>query len=286
MQVGVLASGGLGFNCLETCIDLFKPSFIATDTNSFAIIEFAGNHNIPLFKGNPRQGRLDKFLGENRFDIFFSINYLFLLEKDVIDKTNYAINFHGSLLPKYRGRTPHVWSIINNEKETGITAHIIDEGCDSGPVVLQEKVSISNEDCGADILAKYEKIYPRMIRQVVELFKSNSLKLVEQDHSKATYYGKRTPEDGAINWSWQKERIKNWVRAQANPYPGAFSRLGDEKIIIDKIIFSDMGYNDADPNGLILSVYPAVIIKTPNGAIELAAIRSNAHLISKGKILQ
>ncbi len=286
MKIGVLASGDLGGICLEACKELLKPSFIATDSASIKVIQFSENHKIPLFKGNPRNRSLSIFLGEEFYDLFLSINYLFLLEEDVINKAKYPINFHGSLLPRYRGRTPHVWSIINNEKITGVTAHIIDNGCDTGPIVLQHIIDISEHDTGADILAKYESVYPKMISRVLEQFRNNDLRLIEQDNSKATYYSKRTPEDGNINWSWQKERIRNWVRAQANPYPGAFCWLDGKKIIIDQVAFSDLGYKDSDPNGLILSVEPTVIVKTPNGAIELRNIREEKYQFSKGKIFQ
>ncbi|MES2431379.1 MAG: methionyl-tRNA formyltransferase [Bacteroidota bacterium] len=285
MKVGVLASGGLGAKCLELIKSIFTPIFIATDSNSTDVIDFATKNNISLFKGNPRNGSLSNFLGDQHFDIIFSINYLFIIEKEIIEKTTYPINFHGSLLPKYRGRTPHVWSIINNEKKTGVTAHIIDDGCDSGPIVLQKEIEITEQDTGASILLKYENIYPEMILEVLGSVKNKTLNLQSQDHDKATYYSKRTPSDGAIDWHWQKERIRNWVRAQSYPYPGAFALLGDEKIIIDEIAFSDMGYKDTDPDGLILSEDP-FIVKTPNGAIELIRIRNQTNNLSKENIFQ
>ena len=70
-------------------------------------------------------------------------SYLFLIEKDIILHPRFlTFNIHGSLLPKYRGRAPHIWAIINNEKETGITAHVIDEKCDSGDIISQIKIKI------------------------------------------------------------------------------------------------------------------------------------------------
>jgi len=89
-----------------------------------------------------------------------------------------------------------------------------------------------------------------------------------QDESKATYFGKRTPDDGEINWYWQKERIRNWVRAQALPYPGAFTWVGQEKMIIDEIAFDDTGFHSDIPNGTVLSLSP-VRVKTPNGVIRI-----------------
>lgn len=275
MKIAVLASGGLGLKCVEHLFETNKLEFIATDSASFSIIEFAKKNNIPCFKGNPRKGRLSAFVGGIELDILFSVNYLFIIEPDIISIAKFPINFHGSLLPKYRGRTPHVWSIINNEKQTGVTAHLINEDCDTGDVLLQESIQIGAKDTGNDILQKYVSIYPAMIDNILENMKNGALKAVPQNHSLATFFDKRTPEDGLINWNWQKERINNWIRAQAYPYPGAFTYHGNTKLIIDKIEFSDFGYQNLDTNGKILfSDEKMIIVKTPNGAVELVTIRN------------
>ena len=99
----------------------------------------------------------------------------------------------------------------------------------------------------------------------------------KQDISKATYFGKRTPEDGQINWDWQKERIRNWVRAQANPYPGAFTFLNDNKIIINKIEYSDLGFQDTMDNGLVVAVIDGTpYVKTQNGVVKLVDFETDA----------
>jgi methionyl-tRNA formyltransferase len=105
-----------------------------------------------------------------------------------------------------------------------------------------------------------------------------------QDEYKATYFNKRTPEDAAINWDWQKERIRNWVRAQAYPYPGAFTIINNQRVIIDEIIYSDIGFKQDLPNGLVLGISP-VLVKTQNGVVELKTIRAGKELIEKGMTL-
>lgn len=288
MKFGILASGNLGLVSLKKCIKLFKIDFIASDSSSEAIINFAFDNNIPLFKGNPRDGKLISFLNDYQIkvDTIFSINYLFLLDNTFLKRHPLCINFHGSLLPKYRGRTPHVWSIINNEKKTGVTAHLIDENCDTGNIILQKEIVIDNDMTGADILNKYNDIYPEMLEEIFLKVKSNKLTSSEQDESKATYFGKRTPDDGLINWSWQKERIYNWIRAQAYPYPGAFTFYKDNKIIIDKISFSDVGFSDSMENGLILGLNPKVLIKTQNGVIQIEKLRGVITDIKTNEILK
>lgn len=274
MKIAILASGGLGLKCIEDIFKNYKIDFIATDSASAGIIEFAEQKAIPVFKGNPRKGKLFEFAKGFQLDILFSINYLFIIEPDMISLAVYPINFHGSLLPKYRGRTPHVWSIINNEKQTGITAHIIDDGCDTGDIILQKLIGINEVDTGNDILQKYVAIYPGMINEIIALFKKNAIQSSPQQHALATYFDKRTPEDGEINWNWQKERINNWIRAQALPYPGAFTFFNSTKIIIDKIAYSDIGYNNNIANGTVLKCNGEMMsVKTSNGAIDLIEIR-------------
>ena len=126
MKLGILTSGNLGKDTLEKIILNFNVVFVLTDSNSQGILSLCEENKISYFKGNPRNSIGYNFIKKIEVDIIVSINYLFLIEKDIIQHSKQlTFNIHGSLLPKYRGRTPHVWSIINNEKETGITAQVI-----------------------------------------------------------------------------------------------------------------------------------------------------------------
>ena len=176
-------------------------------------------------------------------------------------------------MPKYRGRTPHVWSIINNEKETGITAHVIDEGCDTGDIISQIKIPINEIETGSEILNKFKLEYYNLLLDVFKKLNSGKLELIKQDEQLSTYFGKRAPEDGRINWNWQKERIINWVRAQAHPYPGAFSYVNNQKLIIDKVEVCSFGYRFDTKNGTILAITPDIVVKTSNGALKIKISR-------------
>lgn len=279
-NIGILCSGELGFDILQKLSKKIEIQFIFTDNKSDSIKSYANKNMIPLFIGNPRNYDSSIFLKKFKTDIIFSINYIFIVQKEILKHPKYyAINIHGSLLPKFRGRTPHVWAIINGERETGVTAHIMEEGCDTGDIVMQKIIEICDEDTGADVLNKYMRIYPLMIIELIEIIKNNDIKRIAQDNNKATYFGKRVPEDGLINWDWQKERIYNWVRAQALPYPGAFSYLNNQKVIIDRICYSEYGYDNNMPNGLILKTEPEVLVKTPNGVVELSKVRGSTVFI-------
>ena len=156
MRIGLLASGELGFVLLEKLNNKRLLEFVFTDSKSTEVIGFANKNNIPTFVGNPRKGKSLPFIQNKNIDILLSVNYLFLIENDLISlPRKYPINIHGSLLPKYRGRTPHIWAIINNEKKTGITAHIIDNECDTGDIIAQREIPILDHYTGNDLLNIY-----------------------------------------------------------------------------------------------------------------------------------
>lgn len=165
-----------------------------------------------------------------------SVNYRYIIPKRIFSIPKYAINIHGSLLPKYRGRTPHVWSIINGEKISGITSHIIEETVDTGDIIEQITVDIDKNDTGYSLLQKYENLYPELLIKSLESLEKDKV-LIKQNNNEASYYGKRTPDMGYIDFHKDAHDVVNFVRAQTKPYPGSYYYLPDgRKIIIYKII--------------------------------------------------
>lgn len=282
LTIGVLCSGGLGLDTLSKIKKDYTIQFVLTDSNSTEIIDFAIKNEIPFYAGNPRKGKGYSFIKNYKTDVVVSINYLFLIEEDIINHSSrLTFNIHGSLLPKYRGRTPHVWAIINGENKTGITAHVIDAGCDTGKLIHQIEIPIAFEDTGATMLVKYAKQYYPLVKKVLNDLLSKQLNLRSQNEEEASYYGKRTPVDGEINWSWTKEVIRNWIRAQAYPYPGAFSFLNNQKIVIDRVSV-DEGFSSFE-DGTIIAIKPKVSIKVKNGIVILEEIRTKNNIFEIGK---
>ncbi|WP_452598280.1 methionyl-tRNA formyltransferase [Pontimicrobium sp. MEBiC01747] len=288
LTLGVLCSGGLGIDTLTKIAKEHTIKFVLTDSGSKEIIDFVIKNNIPYYAGNPRKGKGYNFIKNINVDVIASINYLFLIEKDIIDHSNIlTFNIHGSLLPKYRGRTPHVWAIINGESEAGITAHVIDEGCDTGKIIHQRVVAITPGDTGATMLKKYAREYYPLVKEILEDILYNRLKLTKQKEEEATYFGKRTPDDGEINWNRKAQDIINWVRAQANPYPGAFTYYNNKKIIIDKVSLYEGEINaEKYAIGEIINSNPQVLVKCKNGIIVLDIIRTKNCIFEEGKIFE
>jgi len=161
-----------------------------------------------------------------RPDFLFSFYYRSMLAPAMLATApRGAFNIHGSLLPKYRGRVPVNWAIINGETETGATLHEMVEKPDAGRIVDQEAVPIGPDDLAVDVFRKVSGAAGRVLARSLPGLVAGTAALRPQDLSKGSYFGGRRPEDGRIDWSQPAKRIHDLVRAVAPPYPGAFTGL-------------------------------------------------------------
>ncbi|TDO95230.1 methionyl-tRNA formyltransferase [Halanaerobium saccharolyticum] len=240
---------------LEQDKDVLAAVMTETDNEWYhGLEEVTDKYNLKLFK--------EKNINDNQFvkktrndlkpDLIISVNFDQIFKKEIINiPENGCINIHASLLPKYRGRAPLNWAILKGEKETGVTVHYINEGIDTGKIILQEKINIKKTDYIADILEKVKEKYPEMINKAVDLIKNDKVEPVEQKKENGSYYGKRTPADGLIDWSQSAKDIYNLIRAVSHPYPGAFTYLDDEKLFIWRAEVEDETANNEQPGKII-----------------------------------
>lgn len=136
---------------------------------------------------------------------------------------NGCINLHASALPFYRGAAPLNWALINGEKEIGLSIYEVNDGVDTGPIIAQEKFSVGLEDTIKDVLKKTLEIYPKMLLRVCDDFERGIIEKKLQNLNEGSYFTKRFPKDGEINWETMTDlQIHNLVRALTKPYPGAF----------------------------------------------------------------
>jgi len=143
-----------------------------------------------------------------------------------------AVNLHGSLLPRYRGRAPVNWQLLHGERASGVTLHHMVKRADAGDIVDQEPFEIGPDDKPTDffesVLAIGELVLARSAVAVVE----GTAPRIEQLESKATVFGRRRPEDGAIHWRQSAEDVRNLVRAVTKPYPGAFTFANGKRVLV------------------------------------------------------
>src|SRR5512147_571289 len=133
-----------------------------------------------------------------------------------------CINVHGSLLPKYRGAGPIQWAIINGETETGITTMLMDEGMDTGAMLLQEKIAIAPDDTAGSLSPRLAEVGGRLLVETLARLKAGTVVPQVQDHAQATMAPLLKKEDGAINWTVSATAIANRVRG-LTPWPGAYT---------------------------------------------------------------
>jgi methionyl-tRNA formyltransferase len=149
-----------------------------------------------------------------------------------------CINVHGSLLPKYRGAGPIQWAIINGETETGITTMLMDEGMDTGAMLLQERMVIEPEDTAGSLSSRLAELGGRLLIETLAQWKAGTLIPRPQDHTQATLAPLLKKEDGAINWSLYATTIANRIRG-LSPWPGAYTFFNTDRWMIYRAIAMD-----------------------------------------------
>ena len=180
-----------------------------------------------------------------------------------------AYGLHASLLPDYSGGAPLVWAMLNGETETGITLFKMDAGIDSGPIVGQKTETIRQDDTIATLYERIESLGLELISHYFPKLASGQVVLTDQDESKRRVFPQRGPEDGEINWNLDVTSIRDFVRAQTKPYPGAFTTLNSERINIWKVSPNSLPAEDGLVPGQVL-VHPALtLVKTGTGIIEI-----------------
>lgn len=184
-------------------------------------------HGIPVITpGNPNAPEVVAQIRALRPDFFFSFYYREMLKPELLEiPARGALNMHGSLLPKYRGRVPVNWAIIRGETETGATLHYMTAKPDNGDIVAQQAVPILPDDTAHEVFQKVTVAAEMALNKVLPALLAGNAPRVPQDLSMGGYFGGRKPEDGVIDWSQSAAQIHNLVRAVAPPYPGATTRL-------------------------------------------------------------
>ncbi|WDG39874.1 bifunctional UDP-4-amino-4-deoxy-L-arabinose formyltransferase/UDP-glucuronic acid oxidase ArnA [Pseudomonas synxantha] len=166
-------------------------------------------------------------------EYIFSFYYRNLLSEALLATARKgAFNLHGSLLPKYRGRAPANWVLVNGETETGVTLHRMVKRADAGAILAQQKVSIDRTDTGLSLHAKLRDAAATLLRDALPQLAQGKLTETAQDESQATYFGRRTAADGKLDWKQPAATLFNLVRAVTQPYPGAFCAVGEHKLIV------------------------------------------------------
>ena len=186
--------------------------------------------NVPVYQPvKVREPGFLKQLHELMPDLIVVVAFGQILPKALLEiPRNGCMNVHASLLPKYRGAAPINWAIIRGERETGITTMLMDEGMDTGPVLLKETVPIESDDTAESLADRMKDVGAKLLVRTIAELKAGNLKPTPQDSSQATMAPLLKKEDGLIQWNQPAEAIANRVRGFV-PWPGAYTFYGSER---------------------------------------------------------
>ncbi len=219
-------------------------------------------------------------------DSIFSFYYRNLLPEATLDIPKAgAYNLHGSLLPKYRGRVPINWVLVNGETETGVTLHHMVARADAGDIVGQRRVEITLEDTAHSLFKKLLIAAERLLHDVLPLIREGRAPKIPQDLSQGSYFGRRRPEDGLIDWQASSMQIYNLIRAVTDPYPGAFTYLPDgRKVIVWWGIPEDSDVKADIPCGAVINDGAGVRVRTGSGWLRLKDVEMAGKRLADSSI--
>jgi methionyl-tRNA formyltransferase len=166
-------------------------------------------------------------------DLGLSISYNQILRRPLLDCARLGfVNFHAGKLPYYRGRNIISWAIINGELEIGLTAHFVDEGIDTGDILLQRTFPISWTDTYGDVLGRIVENFPAFVVDALNALGEGKTAREPQSHIQGTYFSGREDGDEWLDWSDTSFNLYNKIRAITRPAPGARTLLGDAVVIV------------------------------------------------------
>ncbi|MEV4707050.1 methionyl-tRNA formyltransferase [Actinoplanes sp. NPDC049316] len=189
-----------------------------------SVEELAVSAGVPvLIRDRPDDDELYDALKQAAPDVIVATNWRTWIPPRVFGLPAFGtLNVHDALLPAYAGFSPLIWALLNDEKEVGVTAHLMDETLDAGPIVLQRAVPVGPEDSATDLFHRTLALFGPITVDGLAEIATGRRDFTPQDRSRASFFHKRSEEDIRIDWTWTAEELSRLVRAQSAPYPQAF----------------------------------------------------------------
>ncbi len=294
MKAVVFAYHNIGCAGIEALLNAgveIQAVFTHTDSpneNIFfrSVAELAAEKGIPVFAPeNVNHPLWINRIAKMKPDFIFSFYYRSLICKKILDiPAEGALNLHGSLLPKYRGRCPINWAILNGETKTGVTLHYMTEKPDAGNVVAQEAFAITKDDTAKTVHEKATAAAAKLMKGILPALLKGKAPSKKQNEKQATYYHGRKPADGLIDWTRPADEIRNLVRAVTRPFPGAFSYLASRKYILWDVTAQAKAKTKAAP-GTVISTSPLTISAGEGTAVKVNFAQAEGGLYCSGEQL-
>ena len=166
-------------------------------------------------------------------DYLFVIGWSQICRKELLSIPRIgSIGCHPAAIPENRGRAVIPWTILQRCKHTAMSLFWLDEGVDTGDILVQDKFPVADDETATTLCEKHDNSLVKIFSEVIEKLKKGEQSRIKQNHDLATYCAKRGPDDGFIDWNLSADSIWTLIRAVTNPYPGAFSFYRERKLII------------------------------------------------------
>ena len=235
--------------------------------------EQAVNAGIPVFEpASLKDEEFLKTLNELKPDIILVVAFR-ILPREVFQIPRYGtVNLHASLLPKYRGAAPINWAIINGEKTTGLTTFLIDEGLDTGNILLQEEISIQENETTGELIECMVQPGSELLIKTVEGILEGTLKPKPQPEGSASNAPKLKKSDGMINWDSPARAIHNLVRG-VNPWPGAYCSLSEKILKVHRTHVIEETSTGKPGEVILASGKDGVHVQAGTGKLSLLAVQ-------------
>jgi methionyl-tRNA formyltransferase len=212
-------------------------------------------------------------------DLVFVVGWSQLVRDPFIALAREGVfGMHPTLLPRHRGRAPIPWAILSGLARTGVTLfEVVDATADSGAIVGQAVVDIAPDETAATLFERLAEAHVELVRECVPLLLRREAPRISQDPLRASTWHKRVPTDGIIDWETRAAYLYDWVRAQTRPYPGAFTWLGDERVIVWRARPVDVDERAAA--GTIVSLHAeGPVVACGEGGLVLQELETTAEL--------
>jgi methionyl-tRNA formyltransferase len=218
-------------------------------------------------------------------DVILVIGWTQLLKDELLRMPKLAcLGFHASLLPKYRGRAPINWALIYGEKVTGNSMITLEPEADTGDIVAQREIPITDEDDCNTLYQKVGQTEVEMLEAVLPQLRKGIVPRTKQDNSIATVMPKRRPEDGIIDWNRSSRELYNWVRAVTEPYPGAFSFVNGEKVFVWKAQIANDAFEPSQGVGEVrMDREGWPVVSTTDGWLRLVSVQKEGGVKVSGQ---
>lgn len=217
-------------------------------------------------------------------DIIFAVGFSQLLVSDWLEMPKLGcVGFHPTKLPKGRGRAPIAWLILD-ETEGASNFFLMGEGADDGPIFVQKTFLIDEEDDATTVENKILESLNKALDSWLPKLKNGEWNPIPQDDVKATWYGKRTPEDGVIEWQYSAEAIDRLIKASTKPHPGAYSYYNYEKIIIwESKVERELKIKGVVGRVLLKDKHQGVLVQCGEGLLWLSKLSKDIKEIKIGQ---